>query len=142
MNPNLEIKLWNAGQQETPYTQETWHEIIDALLDDFQDFVGENFHRDPDILLCIENPYNPSFVRWIWTDEKASSPLSITWSASIGGNMVANEEEGRDTFCVSLVLFLFDADGNNRLRLKTGESFLIFAFKQQLDSQGSWCKIG
>jgi hypothetical protein len=141
MNSDIEIKLWNAGQPEKPYTQEAWHEIIDALLNDFQEFVGQIFQRDPDISLSIENPYNPSFSRWIWSEQKGISPLSVTWSALIGGDMVANEE-GIDTFHVSLILFLFDADGDSRLRLKTGEIFLMFAFKKQLDSQGSWYKIG
>ncbi|MFB2976867.1 hypothetical protein [Microseira sp. BLCC-F43] len=44
MNPALEQKLWNAGQGEAAYT-EIWAKIIDALLDDFHKFVGQDFQR-------------------------------------------------------------------------------------------------
>ncbi|OUL21507.1 hypothetical protein [Nostoc sp. 106C] len=141
MNSELERKLWDAGKEEKAYNRETWYEIIDALLDDFQKFVGHNFHRDDEIQLNIENPHCPSFGRWIWTDERGNSPISVTWSALIGGDIVGTEESG-DTFHVSLILFLFDTTGVNRLRLKTGESFLSFAFEKQSNGNGFWRSFG
>ncbi|BDA76264.1 hypothetical protein CAL7716_106030 (plasmid) [Calothrix sp. PCC 7716] len=141
MNSELEQKLWNAGKGEIAYSRETWYEIIDALLDDFHEFVRHPFQRDPEIKLNIENPYCPSFGRWIWTLERGNSPISVTWSALIGGDIVGNEESG-DSFHVSLVLFLFDTTGDNRLRLKTGESFLSFAFQKQSNGCGGWCSLG
>ncbi|WP_298917319.1 hypothetical protein [uncultured Nostoc sp.] len=141
MNLELEQKLWKAGKQEQAYRKEIWYEIIDSLLDDFSQFVGQDFHRDPEIKLNIENPNCPSFGRWIWTDEKGEFPLSVTWSALIGGDIIGTEESG-DTFHVSILLFLFDTTGNNRLRLKTGESFLSFAFEKQSDDNGHWRSLG
>ncbi|MEH1823847.1 MAG: hypothetical protein V7L22_00535 [Nostoc sp.] len=141
MNLELEEKLWKAGKQEQAYRKEIWYEIIDSLLDDFHQFVGQDFHRDPEIQLNIENPNCPSFGRWIWTDEKGEFPLSLTWSALIGGDIIGTEESG-DTFHVSILLFLFDTTGNNRLRLKTGESFLSFAFEKQSNNNGHWRSLG
>ena len=43
MNSDLEQKLWNAGKGNESYTKETWYEIIDALLDDFQKLIGQDF---------------------------------------------------------------------------------------------------
>jgi hypothetical protein len=110
-------------------------------LDDFHKFVGQNFHCDSEIKLNIEIPHCPSFGRWIWTDERGSSPISVTWSALIGGDIVGTKESG-DVFHVSLVLFLFDTTGDNRLRLKTGESFLLFAFEKQSNGHGGWRSLG
>ncbi|BAY08041.1 hypothetical protein [Calothrix sp. NIES-2098] len=141
MNSELENKLWNAGKEEKAYSRETWYKIIDALIDDFQHFVGQDFHRDDEIQLNIENPLCPSFGRWIWTDEIGNSPISVTWSALIGGDIVGTEESG-DIFYVSLLLFLFDTTGDNRLRLKTGESFLSFAFEKQSNGNGCWRSFG
>ncbi|OYE04195.1 hypothetical protein [Nostoc sp. 'Peltigera membranacea cyanobiont' 232] len=141
MNLELEQKLWNAGKEEKAYSKETWYEIIDSLLDDFHQFVVHDFYRDSQIQLNIENPNCPSFGRWIWTDEKGEFPLSVTWSALIGGDIIGTEESG-DIFHVSIVLFLFDTTGNNRLRLKTGESFLSFAFEKQSNDNGHWRSLG
>ena len=64
MNLELEQKLWEAGKQEQTYRKEIWYEIIDSLLDDFHQFIGQDFHRDPEIQLNIENPNCPSLVKY------------------------------------------------------------------------------
>jgi hypothetical protein len=120
MNNELELKLWNSVKQTHGYSKEEWLEIIDFLLKDFKLFLRQDFQPDPEIKLNVDNPENPSFSQWIWTQEKGESPLSITWSALITGDLIT-EEEG---FEVYVILFLFDSSGDNRLRLKTGESFI------------------
>ncbi|HEY9853221.1 MAG TPA: hypothetical protein V6D28_27360 [Leptolyngbyaceae cyanobacterium] len=144
MNTDLEQKLWSAGQGEEPYTKETWYEIIDILLDDFQKFIGENFQREPEIYLSIEYPHSPLFSQWIWSEEKKISPLSTVWSAVIGGDMVGTEAGGnvKNIFYVSLTLFLFDATSKKRLSLKTGESVLEFVFEKQANGHGCWRSFG
>ena len=134
MNLELEEKLWNAGKGEKGYSKETWYEIIDALLDDFRDFIGQDFHRDPNILLSIENPC-PSFGRWIWTDKEGRFPISVTWSAFIGGDIV-------ESFDVGITLLMFDTTGERHLQLKTGESYLYFTYKKQSNGRGIWCNLG
>ncbi|MEG4840188.1 hypothetical protein [Microcoleus sp. B9-D4] len=142
MNPILEQKLWNAGKNLEAYTQETWQEIIDAILDDFQKFMGQEFHRAPEINLHIKYSHSPSFNRWIWSEEQENVPLYHTaWSAVIGGEMVGTEN-GEDIFHVSLTLFLFDMTSKKRLCLKTGESLLEFVFEKQSDSHGYWRSLG
>ncbi|MBV6626133.1 MAG: hypothetical protein KI793_24890 [Rivularia sp. (in: Bacteria)] len=111
MNLELEQKLWNAGIKEEEYSEETWYEIIDSLLDDFRKFIGEDFHRDPEIDLITGNPC-PSFSRWIWTDKEGMFPLSVTWSAFISGDIV-------DSFDVGIPLFMFGTTSEKRLQLKT-----------------------
>ncbi|HAJ63148.1 MAG TPA: hypothetical protein DCP31_31195, partial [Cyanobacteria bacterium UBA8543] len=76
MNADLEQKLWNAGQREEPYTKETWYTIIDDLLGDFQKFIGQEFQRETEIYLQIENPRSPSFSQWIWTVQAENTPVS------------------------------------------------------------------
>ena len=144
MNTDLEQKLWNAGQGEEPYSKETWYEIIDILLDDFQKFIGEDFQRDHEISLSIENPHSPSFCRWMWTEKRKESPLSTAWTAVIGGGMVGTEAGGNveDIFSASLTLFLFDATSEKRLCLNTGESLLEFVFEKQTDDHGCWRSFG
>lgn len=141
MNPILEQKLWNVGKNSEVYTQESWKEIIDAILDDFQIFLGQNFHRTPEINLELKYPHSPSFNRWIWTGEREDTPLHTAWSAVICGDMVGTEN-GENIFHVSLTLFLFDMTSKKRLCLQTGESFLEFVFEKQSDSHGSWRTLG
>ena len=141
MNPILEQKLWNAGKNIEAYPQEIWQEIIDAILDHFQIFLGQNFYRDPEISLDIKYPNSPSFCRWLWTGETENAPFNTAWSAVIGGDMVGTES-GEDIFQVSLTLFLFDVTSKKRLCLQTGESFLEFVFEKQSDSRGYWRTLG
>lgn len=134
MNSELEQKLWNTGIEEEEYSEETWYEIIDALLDDFREFIGEDFHRDPKIDLITGNPC-PSFSRWIWTQKEGKFPISVTWSAFISGDIV-------DGFNVGITLFMFDATGEKHLKPKTGESYLYFCYQKQFNDYGSWCNVG
>lgn len=134
MNLELEQKLWNAGIAEEEYSREIWYKIIDALLDDFRDFIGQDFHRDPKIDLVTGNPC-PSFSRWIWTGKEGKFPISVTWSAFISGDIV-------DGFDVGIPLFMFDTTGDKRLQLKTGESYLYFTYRKQSNGRGNWRSLG
>ncbi len=140
MNPELEQKLWNIGTGEEEYSKETWYEIIDALLDDFREFIGQDFHRDAEIELTTGNPC-PSFSRWIYSDERKNSPLSATFSGLLGGQIVGDEGLG-GSFYVSLILFLFDNTGDKRLQLKTGESYLLFTYIKQSNGRRGWHNAG
>ncbi len=39
MQKYLEEKLWQIGKNNETLSREIWHQIIDALLDDFQNFI-------------------------------------------------------------------------------------------------------
>jgi hypothetical protein len=141
MNNEIEKKLWNAGQEKNIYTQEIWHEIIDALLEDFHKLIGQDFQRDQKLNLNINNSCDPSFGQWIWAKKLENCVLSRAWSAVIGGNMVGTEN-GNDIFSVSLTLFLFDATTKRRLCLDTGESVIEFVFEKQSKGYGCWRILG
>ncbi|MBD2299835.1 hypothetical protein H6G80_31615 [Nostoc sp. FACHB-87] len=141
MKLNIEQKLWNLGKENESYTKEDFYEIIDALLDDFQEFMGHNFKRDTEIYLDTKKLHSPSFCRWMWTMETEKSPLSTVWLAVIGGDMVGTEN-GDNVFHVSLTLFLFDAISKKRLCLTTGESVIEFVFERQSNSRGCWRSFG
>jgi hypothetical protein len=138
MSNEIELKLWNSVKQTYGYSKEEWLEIIDFILKDFKSFLKQDFQPDREIKLNIDNPQNPSFSQWIWTQEKGESPLSITWSALVMGDSVADEKG----FEVYVILFLFDSSGDNRLRLKTGESFICFEFQRKPDDKGLWVNLG
>ena len=144
MDLKLEQMLWNAGQQKEAYTQEIWQEIIDVLLDDFQDLIKQDFQRDPKIRLYLEKINYPSFGRSIWTSNREDSPLSTVWFAVIAGDMVGIEEEGnvKNIFQATLTLFLFEASSKKRLCLTTGESIIEFVFEKQSDGRGYWRSLG
>lgn len=138
MKSELEKKLWKAGQEKEPYPQEIWYQIIDALLEDFQKFIGQNFQREQEIYLDINSPV---FGHWMWAKEVKKPFFATTWAAVIGGGMVGNEK-GNDIFSISLTLFLFDVTSKKRLCLNTGESVLEFIFEKKSDGYGYWRSLG
>lgn len=138
MKPSIEAKLWNAGQSKEPYHKEIWYEIIDALLEDFQKLIKQDFEREPEINLDINSPF---FGQWLKMKILEKSILSTAWSAVIGGNMVGSEK-GNDVFYVSLTLFMFDVTSQKRLCLSTGESILEFVFEKHLNGHGYWRSLG
>lgn len=141
MNSELEQKLWNVGQGEVRYSPEVWNEIIQALLDDFQEFINQDFQRDPEYSLHLEIPDSPSFTIWIWSETKQNPFISRVWLAVMGAEIVADRIKGK-VFSVGLTLFLFDAITKKRLHLKTGESFIDFLFQKQTDGKGGWHCLG
>jgi hypothetical protein len=141
MNFDLEQKLWNAVLGSDPYSKDTWYEIIDALLDDFRKFIGQDFERDPEISLNITRRNSPSICQWMWSKKESNFPTSTIWSAVIGGNIVGTEN-GENVFGVSITLFLFDANNKKRLCLITGESTLEFVFEKGSDGHGYWKYLG
>ncbi len=65
-------------------------------------------------------------------------------SAVIGGEIAGIQKEGKikNVFCVSLTMFLFNANEKKRFSLKTGESLLEFFFKYEYDQPGKWQSLG
>jgi hypothetical protein len=57
-------KSFGTQVKAKQYT-EIWAKIIDALLDDFHKFVGQDFQREPEFDLEIKYPHSPSFSRWM-----------------------------------------------------------------------------
>lgn len=141
MNTDFEQKIWRAGIEKYSYSEKEWKELVKALLDDFQQFIGQSFERTLEAEINLSNPRSPSVGQWIWTQEEKPSPLSIVWTGVIGGDMVGTEN-GEDFFQVSLTLFLFEATNKKRIRLTTGESFLEFTFERDTESHGYWRSHG
>jgi len=159
MNYALEQKLWIAGQTSQAYEQEIWSNIVESLLDDLENFIGQSFDKDEQITLYIKNSYSPSFVIWIWRNEEEISNsnavlsednyekeqlISTVWSGVMAGSIVGSNENGliKEIFSVRLTLFLFDPISKDRVYLETGESIMEFAYKKSFDGCGSWVNLG
>ena len=107
MNLELEQKYWNAGQDKESYSKKNWHEIIHALLDNFKEFIGQDFQRYPGYSLHLERPDYPCFCIWFWIEDEKKSFVSTVWLAVMGGEMIADTEKGK-VFSSGITMFLFD----------------------------------
>ncbi len=156
MNYALEQKLWLAGQTPQADEQEIWSNIVESLLNDLKNFIGQSFDQDEEINLDLKDSLSPSFGIWIWRNEEEISNsntvliednyeqkqlISTAWIGVMAGDMVGNIEGG-DIFSVSLTLFLFDPISKERVCLETGESIMEFAYRKSSDGCGSWINLG
>ena len=123
-NENL---LWAAGRG-TEYSKGKWIEIIDELLDGFEDYLGMPFERDKDMLVESDCP-NPQFSRWFWGT--FNSGLELEFSAVMAGSTVS-----ADNFVVSVSLFLFCR--KRRVFVADNGHYLGFSFQAQTGKPGSW----
>lgn len=70
MKYEIERKLLDAGLKT--FDRNTWYEIIDAMVDDFQELIGCDFERESkdDMRLDISDPLRVSTTINMWSSEK------------------------------------------------------------------------
>ena len=169
MDRQLEKMLLNAGQCEPAYDRETWYKIVDAVLDDFRNYIGQDFEpqEKQDIGLEIEDALDPCFNTWIsspkeattdslspsqfWLDlinhellqiEDNSSRSKILWEAVVGGQMAGSYWEDKELFYASATIFFFDPISEKRLSLENGKSIVDVTYYPQSDGTGKWMSLG
>jgi hypothetical protein len=138
MNIEIEAKLWGVEMSNKVYSRETWCEIINELLQDLSEFIGDQFKRKIPVNIDINEP---SFSQWIIRKGSGESFFSTTWSGVISGGTVV-QQNNIDAFIVSITFFLFDVSSRRRLILSSGESIIEFVFKKQSDDRGIWINSG
>lgn len=159
MHSELETKLWKAGQEEQEYSKKIWLKIIDALLDDFQEFIGYKFERNTDICLSLEQPHFPEFSIWIDSYKQENCSLTtkwltkigadigiknenlhfpIEWSAVMSGHMIPSKDYSMEVFEVVLYMFIYRPNEKKRLHLKNNESIIVFVFEKNIDKKSQW----
>jgi hypothetical protein len=136
MLQEYEERLWSAGSDQTNDLA-TWRHIVNDLLDDFGRFIGDDFVRDDEIDI---DPVTSSFRTWIWSKPTPVSPLGQIWSAVLAGCPIGDPQQ-KDSFGVSITLFLFHGESRKRLYSNDGLQFLLFLFRRELDF-GSWQSRG
>lgn len=140
MNANVR-SLIQGVRREAPLGLDTWHYLIQALLDDFRDFLGEDFERDVNPMIEVSAP---TVVQWIWS--KPVSPasrnvLSQRWSGVLAGNLV-DDPSGLPYFAASVTVFLFSGIQNTRLHTHDGKTYLLFTWRRGQKDDGAWISEG
>ncbi|GEM_PF-1996047 len=144
MNIELEKQLWKIGKKGRAYTRKHFNSFVEALLEDFKQFIGRDFQVDPDLYLDLENPESPNLCVWIWSEEEVEYLPSNVWTAVLGGGIAGIEVNGEveDQFTVSLTMFLFDKKNKERMSLESGENLIEFSFQRREPEPGEWVNLG
>jgi hypothetical protein len=137
MVPELEDRMWKAGSGQK-LEESTWRAIVHELLRDFRVFLSEAFEIDADVKI---DPEVSTFSTWIWSAPRSPLPLSVSWSAVLAGSPVGDPSD-RDSFVVSVTLFLFHELGSKRLISSDGKHFLEFSFERGKHGGGEWRFVG
>jgi len=137
MLPQHEMRLWSAGSGQKN-DQVSWRHIINDLLDEFSHFLGNDFVRDDEIEL---DPSNSTFRAWMWSKSSPLLPLTLIWSAVLAGGPIGDPHE-KESFGVSITLFLFHGQTRKRLYSSDGLHFLLFSFQRTALGVGSWQSLG
>ena len=171
MDIKIRQKLWQAGKTDFSYDRETWFEIIDALMEEFEKFTGFFFQRRNNPAFWeMEYPSSPSFVVGIssldpeyqrgnimsptWLDLvdndsidiqfKNSVPL-IKCTGSICGDVVEIAREDNThhkIFFPHIILIVFDSVSKKHLILNSGETTLKFGFECKSNNDSQWFSFG
>lgn len=155
MKYEIERKLLDAGLKT--FDRNTWYEIIDAMVDDFQELIGCDFERESkdDMRLDISDPLRVSTTINMWTPEKenqenynptqtwldiinhdllkikdTNSRSLIKWYGFMSGDMYNLPEENkiRYLFDADITLFLFNHITGKRLDIEDGKSLVKVVF--------------
>lgn len=155
MKYEIERKLLDAGLKT--FDRNTWYEIIDAMVDDFQELIGCDFERESkdDMRLDISDPLRVSTTINMWSSEKenqenynptqtwldiinhdllkikdTNSRSLIKWYGFMSGDMYNLPEENkiRYLFDADITLFLFNHITGKRLDIEDGKSLVKVVF--------------
>jgi hypothetical protein len=168
MNYKIERKLLDAGLQT--FDRDTWYEILNAIVDDFQKLIGCNFERDSksDIKLNIDDPLRVSTTIGMWTPEKENKesfnptqawlniinhellkiqdtkPRSlIKWYGFMSVDMydLAEQEKIRYLIGADITLFLFAPITGERLYLENGKSLVRCRLLRNPKGGSKWINL-
>ena len=171
MNIETQQKILEAGKTDYSYSRETWFEIIDALMEEFEKFTGFLFERSDNAFFWeMEYPSCPSFavriksvepeqqnryqVTQAWLDLINNDSFTVQFEnsvpliqcvGSINGRIVEIMREDYtcyETFLPYIRLIVFDSVTKKNLTLNSGEMKLNFEFECKSNNDYRWISYG